>query len=109
MAKLWSAEEVLETARGFQRTCVLMAGAELDVFGVLGDEALTAGELAEKMEADGRATEMLADALASMGLLGKQDSRYTLCPGAGEALTERGGKSVLAMVRHLANCMRSWG
>ena len=109
MPERWSAEEVLETTRGFQQACVLMAGAELDVFGVLGDEALTAGELAEKIETDRRATEMLADALAAMGLLSKQDDRYTLCPGMGEALTEVGKDSVLAMVRHLANCMRSWG
>ena len=108
MAKHWSADDVLETARGFQQACVLMAGAELDVFGALGDKSLTVVELAGKLEADARATEMLADALSAIRLLSKRDGRYALCPGVAETLTENGDRNVVAMVRHLANCMRSW-
>jgi hypothetical protein len=52
---------------------------------------------------------MLADALAAMGLLMKSDSgRYSLAEGAAEVLTESGADTAVAMVRHLANCMRNW-
>lgn len=85
-----------------------MAGAELGVFDVLSGERLSAKELAERLETDLRATTMLADALAAMEILLKEDERYALAPGIGELLTEPGEHSALAMVRHLANCQRSW-
>ena len=109
MAKQWSAQEVLEITRGFQQACVLMAGAELDLFTLLAQQSMTSQELAHKLRADARATEMLLDALAAMELLNKQDARYALCPGVADALTSDGGHSVLAMVQHLAHCLRSWG
>jgi len=105
----WTAERVLGMARGFQPACVLMAGAELDVFGVLAGGAKSAAGLAEAIGGDSRATAMLADALTAMGLLEKSAAgRYCLAEGVAEVLTERGAASAVAMVRHNANCMRNW-
>jgi precorrin-6B methylase 2 len=112
----WTAERVLGMARGFQAACVLMAGAELDVFGVLAGGAksaaeggMTAAELAKAIGGDSRATAMLADALTAMGLLEKSEAgRYSLAGGVADVLTERGASSALAMVRHSGNCMRNW-
>jgi hypothetical protein len=51
---------------------------------------------------------VLADALAALELLVKEGEHYRLADGVAETLTEAGGESVLAMVRHQGNCLRSW-
>ena len=108
MARNWTGKDVLETARAFQPACVLAAGAELGIFDALAETPLTSGDLAARVRGDPRATAMLADALTAMGLLTKQGERYAAAPGIRDCLTERGALNVLAMVRHLANCLRSW-
>jgi precorrin-6B methylase 2 len=108
MTKDWTAKDVLEIARGFQPTCVLMGGAELGVFDALAGGELDARELAAKLQSDLRATTILADAMAAIGLLTKQGSQYALAPGLGELLTRGTPGSVLTLVRHQANCLRSW-
>lgn len=108
MAKHWLAQDVLDTARGFQQACVLVAGAELELFDVIAERSMTARELAQALGADLRAVKMLADALTAMELLSKQDGRYALQPGVADTLTRTGAQSVLAMAQHMGNCMRSW-
>ncbi len=108
MAREWTSEDVMELTRGFQPACVLAAAAELDVFGALAKGPRTGNELAAAVGADPRATRMLADALAAMELLTKEGDRYRTAPGTVDALTHSGSHSVLAMARHLANCLRSW-
>jgi len=108
MSKQWTGDDVLQTAWGFQASCVLTAAAELDVFGVLAEGPMTAEALAGRIDADLRGTTILADALAGIGLLVKDGAAYSPAPGAVEALTESGSDSVLAMVRHSANCLRGW-
>jgi len=109
MVKAWtSAEEVLAITGGYRRACVLVVGAELGVFDVLEERTLSAEELAERLGADVRGTSVLADALAAMEVLVKEDGRYSLAPGIGEFLTETGTRSALAMLRHHANCLRNW-
>ena len=46
MAKQWTAQEILDVARLFQRACVLTAAADLDVFGPLLEIPMTAVALA---------------------------------------------------------------
>jgi len=93
-------------ARAYQPACVLLAAAELDVFGVLAEGPRTAVELASALQSDLRATTILADALTALALLTKQADAYDLAPGVEESLT--GPRSVLPMLRHQANCLRSW-
>lgn len=108
MALFQTEDHILQRARAFQPACVLMAGAELGVYDALTPGPLTAGGLVRALGTDPRATAMLADALAALGLLEKEGRRYRLAPGVSEFLTETGPRSVLPMVRHLANCLRSW-
>ncbi|MHC4695423.1 MAG: methyltransferase [Planctomycetota bacterium] len=108
MSRLWTADEVLETARSYQSACVLAAAGDLDLFGTLGEKSLTANEVARAVGSDVRATVVLLDALAAMDLLDKHDHAYRAAPGARELLTSDGSGSVLAMVQHQANCLRRW-
>jgi precorrin-6B methylase 2 len=106
--KPWTGEALHELARAYQRTCALLAAAELDVFGMLAAKPLDAAQLAAAVGGDLRATRTLADALVVLGFLDKKNGAYELRPGIAAALTEQGAESILPMVRHQANCMRSW-
>ena len=108
MMRQWTEDEILETTGAFQPACVIMAGAELGVFDALADGSMTAERLATRLNVDCRATTMLADALASLEMLSKEDDQYANAPGIREALAESGERSILAMVRHRANCLRGW-
>lgn len=104
----WTVETLFELTSDYQPACVLMAAAELDLFSALADRPGSAAELAEAVRGDLRATIILADALAALGLLVKRDGRYAPAPGTVETLTARGARSILPMLRHRANCLRSW-
>jgi precorrin-6B methylase 2 len=104
----WTADKLLELARSYQAAAVLAAAADLDLFGALAAEPLTAKALAHKLGCDARALTILLDALAALQLLVKHEERYSLPPGAEAFLTAAGSNSVLAMVQHQANCLRRW-
>jgi precorrin-6B methylase 2 len=108
MAKQWNAEEILGLARSFQPSCVLTAAAELNVFSVLERNPLTAGSLADQLGTDLRATTILLDALAALDLLNKRGNDYSVSADIAELLSDKSGKNILPMVRHMANCLSRW-
>lgn len=72
-------DELAQSLRGFQESRVLLTAVELDVFTAVGAGA-SAAEVASKIGADPRATEMLLNALAAMGALTKQDGVFHNTP-----------------------------
>ncbi len=108
MAREWTADELLRLCRGFQPACVVIAAAELDVFSALKGGPAGAATLAARIGGDARATAVLLDALAAMGLLEKRGNEYHVLADVAELLTEDSPKNVLGIVRHLGNCMRRW-
>lgn len=109
MPERWTAEALMELVRGFHPACVLVAAAELDVFTRLHGRAMSAAELADRIHTDHRATAILLDALAAMGLLVKREGVYAVPAAVAELLTETGAHCALGMVRHQGNCLRRWG
>ena len=65
-------DDLNQTLRGYMESRALLTALELDVFTAVGSGA-TAAEVAKKISTHPRATEMLLNALAAMGLLAKQD------------------------------------
>ena len=108
MTRKWTADELLEMVRGFQAACVITAAADLDLFTALGDKPTTAGRLAQRIEADPRATAVLLDALAALELLVKRGELYEVPADIGELLSGDSPTNVLAGVRHQGNCLRRW-
>ena len=109
MSKQWTPDEVLELVRGFQPACVIVAGAELDVFSILHAEPADAASLARRIGGEPRATAILLDGLAALGLLVKTGGRYEVPASVAEILAETGGHCALGMTRHMGNCLRRWG
>ncbi len=107
-----NAKTILEVVRGFQPACVVIAGADLDVFSILRARPMTAARLAVKIKGDTRAATVLLDALAALGALAKGPGRtpfYSVPPALAGVLTETGAHGMLGMIRHQGNCLRKWG
>lgn len=111
-AQKLSGKAIMDMVRGFQPSCIAIAGAELDVFTILHAKPKTAAQTARRIKGDLRATVVLLDALAGSGLLDKGSGRdpvYRVPPAVAGVLTETGAQSMLGMARHLGNCLRHWG
>ena len=106
--KPWNADRLNQVMRGYQASCVLAAAAELNLFAVLAQGELMAGEVAERLQTDPRGTRTLLDALVALGLLDRQGERYHVPAEVAELMVTGQPGSQLAMVQHQANCLRNW-
>jgi SAM-dependent methyltransferase len=104
----WTTGALLALGRGYQAAAVLLAATELDLFTALAAEPLTAIAVAARQACDVRATTLLLDALAALGLMRKDGDRYAVPDSLVEALAGDGPHSLLAITRHQANCLRRW-
>ena len=64
--------------------------------------------MADKLHTDLRATTILLDALAALGLLEKRDCRYSVPPDLRGWLAEDSPETVLPMLRHAMAILRGW-
>jgi hypothetical protein len=101
-------QAILEMAPQFMPSCVLGAAAELDLFTLLGTRSLSADEVAAELEADNRATAMLMDAVAALGLLEKCDGRYSVPQRLRSFLIEGTAETTLPYIHHIMNVLRGW-
>jgi SAM-dependent methyltransferase len=101
-------DSILETARGFMVSRVLLSGAELDIFSLLARESLSAKQIAVAKKADLRAVTILLDALSALGFLVKREGRYQTEPSAVALLSAEAQNSILPMVLHMGTVWRNW-
>jgi hypothetical protein len=101
-------EQILDMMRAYQVPCLLAAAADLDLFEKLTPAPRTASEVAAAASCNLRAVTILLDALASVGVIIKQDEQYSISPELAPFLCEVFPQSVIAMLRHQANCLRNW-
>ncbi len=99
---------ILGLARNFMESRILLTGAELDLFTLLGPVPLSAEEAAGRIHADPRALTILLDALAAMGLLVKKKGTYQCAPSVLPPLGSEAPDSVLSMVLHMADLWQRW-
>ncbi len=101
-------QTILDLARNFMESRVLLTGAELNLFTLLASEPLSAEEVVARTGANLRALTILLDALAAMELLVKQEGRYSCRPAISSLLSEKGPESILPMVHHMAHVWQRW-
>jgi predicted O-methyltransferase YrrM len=101
-------ESILELARGFMESRVLLSGAELDLFTLLTREPMAAEEIAAATKTDLRGIVILLDALSALGLLQKKDGRYRTAPPVAPLLSAAAPDSILPMVLHMATVWQNW-
>jgi len=101
-------EQILEMMRAYQVPCLLAAAADLDLFEKLAPAPRTAAEVTAAAGCDLRAVTILLDALAAVGMIVKQDEQYWISPELAPFLCKAFPQSIMAMLRHQANCLRNW-
>lgn len=109
MHEIWTSEALLTLARGFWEPRVLLTAAELDLFSLLSDEALTVEKIANRIGAEVRPLAILLDALSAMALLVKQDGTYRVERAVAPLLDSRREGNLLPMVLHANNLWDRWG
>ncbi len=100
-------EEMMVKMAAFQQSRIILTGAELDVFTRLDEAASSAAALSKDLGCDGRAMGRLLDALASLGLLKKEGSLFSLS-GQGKLLSSRHPETILPMILHLSELWEKW-
>jgi predicted O-methyltransferase YrrM len=100
-------DELLERARSFQESRVLLTAIELDVFEAVGG-GTSAAEVAAGIGADVRATEMLLDALAALEIVRKKDGVYSNTPFSQRYLVAGGRDDRRAALLHSAHLWGRW-
>ena len=100
--------EILELSGKYWETCALHAGVKLDMFTLIGNERLTADEVAAKINADPRACAMLLNALTAMELLQKNDRTYSNSESGAAFLSKTSPQYVGYMIMHHHHLVESW-
>ncbi len=100
-------EEFLRTLRAWQESRILLSAIELDVFSAVGDGA-TAPEVARRLGLDGRGTDILLHAVASLGLLEKRDGTFRNGAVADRHLRAGAPHDLRAALLHNAALWHRW-
>lgn len=100
-------EELFQAIRAFQESRAILTAVELDVFTAVAAEGETAA-VARRIGADPRATGLLLDALAAMGLLTKKAGKYRNTDFAARALTAGADDDVRGAIGHFLSLWETW-
>jgi len=102
-------ERLLQMITGFQQAKVLLAAAELGVFNHIAGPGATAPGVAAVLGTDGRATEILLDALVALEVVEKRSGVYRNRADCAPYLVEGGSPNpFLGMLRHRNRMFRNW-
>ena len=100
--------EIDNLARGFMASRIILSAVEVDLFGVLGEGALSNEELARALSADPRGVEILANALVALDLLTKEAGQFRNSPTSLKYLSSQSVRFRGGGLHHMANLWRSW-
>ena len=100
-------DDLNQTLRGYMESRALLTALELDVFTAVGNGA-TAADIAKKISTHPRATEMLLNALAAMGMLVKQQGVFHTTPATARYFTEGSKDNARPGLIHIANIWHRW-
>jgi len=96
-------DDLNEMIRGFMPSRAVLTALELDVFTAVGCGA-SAENVAQKIHADSRATEMLLNALVSLRLLEKREGTFFKTPVSARFLSEDSRDNARPALTHTPTC-----
>jgi predicted O-methyltransferase YrrM len=82
-------ERIFQTLNAHQQTAALKTAVELDLFTAIDEGNQRAEEIASRLKVSLRGTRILSDYLTVLGILQKQDGRYSLAEDAALFLSKR--------------------
>jgi ubiquinone/menaquinone biosynthesis C-methylase UbiE len=109
MMSFTTLKDLHDFASSYWYVCVLHSAIKLRIFTHLDGMRLPAGEVAQRIAADERATGLLLDALSSLGLLVKEQGRYANAPLSQQYLNENSADFSGHIVYHHIDMYHDWG
>ena len=100
-------EQIRNIAYAFQESRILLTAHELGLFTALGSGRHTSAGIASMIGTDPRATDRLMNALCAMGLLTKENGRFSNSQGARECLVED-SPGYLGGLMHTVHLWDTW-
>lgn len=100
--------DLLGISGSYWQTCTLHAAVKLDVFTTIGENNTTHSQVAEALDLDPRAAEMLLNALCAMDLLDKTGGAYINTPESKTFLSKQSSRYIGYMIMHHHYIMESW-
>ncbi len=100
-------DDLAQTIRGFQESRAILTAIELDAFTAVANGA-SAAQSAQKMNTDARATDMLLNALAALGLLAKQNGMFHNTPVSARYFVAGSPDDSRAATMHAAHLWHRW-
>ena len=100
-------QELMNLIRGFQPAKIIMVAADLEMFDHL-EEFRTVGDIAALVKADLRATGILLNALAALGLVIKEGERFKNGEQTSRFLVRGKEEYRGAIVRHMHHTWWGW-
>ena len=100
-------KKIRDTLNGFMQSRILLSAIELDIFSIIGDQQFTAGDIAQSLNTDARATDRLLNALVSMGFMKKDKTFFSNRPDIDKFLN-RASRDFISGLGHTVNKWESW-
>jgi len=104
----WSAGQILGVSGSYWQAFALHAGVKLDIFTHIGEEVLSASEIAQKMSCESRGLTMLLNALSAMGLLLKENDAYANTEASRSLLIKDSPRYIGYMIMHHHHLVDAW-
>ena len=103
-----SGQEIMELSQRAWEARIVSAAAEVRIFDALDQRRRSAAAIARRCALDTRATELLLNALAGIGLVTLRGRAYTARPIVRRCLQEDSPQSMTWMLRHHNQLAKSW-
>lgn len=104
----WTAGKLLGLSGGYWQTFALHAAVKMDLFSQVDDKGVGVRDLADRLGCDGRALEMLLNALVAMGLLAKEETLYHATEASMTLLAKSSPRYVGHMIMHHHHLVQPW-
>jgi hypothetical protein len=100
--------DLMKLAGGHVEARIVQAAVELEVFEAIGTHALEAASIANSLDLEPRATELMLNALTALGLLRKREDRFSLTEIAAKYLQRDAPGYLGGMIRFEASLWNCW-
>jgi predicted O-methyltransferase YrrM len=104
----WTPEQLLKVSGSYWSGCALHAAVKLNIFSLIGDEALMAEDIARRLGGDLRGVTLFLNGLAAMGLLIRDDDRYANSPGSKAYLVKDSPQYLGYIIMHHHDLVPAW-
>ena len=104
----WNPGTLLQLSGQYWATCTLHAAVKLDVFTAIGDQQITVGDIAQKLNVNKEGAVRLLNALTAMNLLKKENDYFSNNRTGKTFLSKDSPKYIGHMINHHHHLVESW-